>query len=209
MSDQQPLDRLAHLLTEALAPRWAAPVALGLVAWHSAPTRRAALGWTLAAAALSPSSPVMAFVDHQVRRGTITDIHVGQREQRAPVLVLAGLSTLAVAGLLRAVGAPPALIATLGTGLIALVVVLAITLAWKISLHVGVLAGLTVVLTQLLGPSMLALAPLVAAVAWSRVHLGAHTGPQVLAGGLVGALVTGTVFRPLLNALQQYDRRTS
>jgi membrane-associated phospholipid phosphatase len=68
------------------------------------------------------------------------------------------------------------------------VTALAITLVWKISLHAGVAASAAVCAGMLFGwwfaPVSVAL---VAAVAWSRVHLKDHTLAQVVVGSIVGA----------------------
>lgn len=184
-----PRDRLARALTEAFAPTPVAIVALSLIAWHSTESSGAAIRWALLAGVFAPVVP-RVYLAWQVRRGAVTDVHVHRREQRPRVLLISTLCVGAGVALLAALGAPPALIATLAAAMIGLGVALAITLVWKISLHVGILAGVVVALTQLVGPPMLALAPLVPAVAWARVQLRAHTPAQVLAGGAIGALVT-------------------
>jgi hypothetical protein len=65
---------------------------------------------------------------------------------------------------------------------------------WKLSVHAGVAAGTTLVLTLVFGPALLATAVMVAAVGWSRVRLRDHTTWQVVAGTAVGAVVSGVVF---------------
>ncbi len=192
--------RLARALTELLAPAPAAALTLSLIAWHSAETPGAALRWGLLAVVFAPAVPLF-YLLRQVRRGRVTDRHVRRREQRPRLLLISALCVGAGVALLTALGAPPALRATLAAAAIGLGVVLAITLVWQISLHVGILAGIVVALAQVLGPGLLALSPLVIAVAWSRVHLRAHTIGQVTAGGLVGAAVTAASFDPLLRLL--------
>ena len=61
-------------------------------------------------------------------------------------------------------------------------------------MHASVAAGTMVVLVLAFGPVLLATAVLVAAVGWSRVRLRDHTPSQVVAGTVIGALVTGLVF---------------
>lgn len=87
------------------------------------------------------------------------------------------------------------MIALIGSAAAALAVATAITLVWKISVHVGVVAGIIAVFTLLFGWQALVLAPLVALVAWARVALGDHTPAQTVAGGLLGALVGASTFR--------------
>jgi membrane-associated phospholipid phosphatase len=51
-----------------------------------------------------------------------------------------------------------------------------------------------VILAELYGPVMLVTSPLVLVVGWSRVRLHDHTPTQVVAGAVIGALVTGITF---------------
>jgi len=74
-----------------------------------------------------------------------------------------------------------------------------ITLRWKISLHVGVAAGVLTVFAILFGPGVLVAAPLIPVLGWARVTLGDHTPWQVVAGGFTGAVVSGAVFVAALN----------
>ncbi len=195
-----PRDRLARALTEILAPWSVAATALCLIAWHSAESPGAAIRWGLLALVFAPAAPLLYLI-RQVHRRAVTDRHVPRREQRPPVLIASGIFMGIGVALLAALGAPPALSATLGAAVIALGVALAVTLVWKISLHVGIVAGAVVALVQLIGPPMLALAPLVVAIAWARVHLRAHTPAQVLAGAAIGALTTAVSLGPLLDAV--------
>ena len=109
-------------------------------------------------------------------------------------MLLALASGLAGAALFAMLGAPPALVALMIAGVSGIGVALLITLRWKISVHVGALAGIIVVCTILIGPQALIVAPLVPLVAWARVELGAHTPAQAIAGGVIGALVSGAAY---------------
>jgi len=66
-----------------------------------------------------------------------------------------------------------------------LIVSLAVTIFWKVSIHTVVVAGAVVVLAFVFGPT----APAVALIAWSRVELGDHRPAQVVVGGAFGAVV--------------------
>ena len=65
------------------------------------------------------------------------------------------------------------------------------------SIHSAVAAGSLVILALTFGPRLLVAAPLLAVVGWSRVRLRDHTVAQVLAGGVLGALIAGVVFGQL------------
>jgi hypothetical protein len=188
--------RLARLVTEALAPAPVIAALLLAVAWHSAATPGEALKWALIAAAFCSLLP-MLYILRGVRRGRLTDHHVRlRRQRRGPLLVAVG-SVLIGLTLLVVAGAPRDVVALVGAGAVGLFVVVAITLVWKISVHVAVAAGGVVVLALVYGSALLALAPLVALCAWTRVAVRDHTPAQVVAGAAVGALVAGVAF-PLL-----------
>ena len=181
--------RIARLVTDLLAPSQIAALMLGLIAWRSAETAAGAIVWGGVAVLFAAVLP-FAYLLRRVRRRAVTDLHVRRREQR-PRILLVGLAGVLVAfGLLLGLGAPPLLVAAVGSGAFALAVLLAITLVWKISIHVGVVTGAAIVLILMFGPLMVLAAPLVHLVAWSRVAVGDHTPAQAIGGGLVGAAIT-------------------
>lgn len=136
----------------------------------------------------------LAFVVLQVRRGKLTDHHISLRSQRRVPLLLAGLGVFVTLVYLVLIGASRNLIAAVLAGLAGLLVTLAITQVWKVSLHVATLAGAVTVLALAFGLRLLPLAILVPLVAWSRVRLGDHTAAQVSVGAVVGAVVSAAVF---------------
>ncbi len=143
-----------------------------------------------------------AFLVGQVRRGRVTDIHVRRREQRLPIILIFLAAWLFLIALLATLGAPHELIALIGAGMATLVVIGAITLRWKISLHVGVAAGVLTVFTLLFSLGMLALVPLLPLIGWARIELRDHTFFQVFAGALVGSVVSGGAFMIALTLMQ-------
>lgn len=124
------------------------------------------------------------------RRGTVTDHHVGVREQRAPILVASAVSLGIGAVLLRFMGAPAGLFGDIGGVFIGLVLCLLANLVWKLSVHAAVVAYIALALlapVPAVGPALALL--LASAVGWSRIRLGDHTPAQVLAGHAVGCVV--------------------
>jgi len=184
---------VARMLTEIFAPAPVGIVALVVVAWRFSPTLGEAMQW-LGVSALFVVILPFAFLIAQVRRGRVTDIHVRRREQRLPIILVFLGSWLVLIALLATLGAPHELIALIGAGMATLVVIGAITLRWKISLHVGVASGVLTVFTLLFGPGMLALVPLLPLIGWARIELRDHTFFQVFAGALIGSVVSGSAF---------------
>lgn len=181
--------RLARLVTDLLAPSPIAAAMLGLIAWRSAETAAGAIVWGGVAVLVAAVLP-FAYLLRGVRRRAVTDLHVRRREQRPRILLVGLICALAAFGLLLGLGAPPLLVAAVGSGAFAVAVLLAITLVWKISIHVGVVTGAAIVLVLMFGPVLSLAAALIPLVAWSRVAVGDHTPAQVVGGGLAGAAIT-------------------
>lgn len=188
--------RLARLITELLAPANLVFALLVLVAWHSATSTPARLAWGLGAAVFAGALP-LAYLLHGARQGRWQDHHVGEREKRpAAILVILG-SVLTGTALMLATGAPRELVALLVAMIAGLLVTLAVTLVWKISVHAAVAAGTVVILALVFGSALNALWALAALVCWSRVALRDHTLAQVLGGTVAGATVAFAVFQLL------------
>lgn len=185
--------RLARGLTEALAPAVLAALLPVVIGVHAGRTALSGLLWGLLAGTFCSIIPY-AMVLRGVRRGTLSDHHIGVREQRTRPLVLGLFSVLAGLAVLITFGAPRELVALIVASFAGGVVATAINRFWKSSVHAGVAAGSSVVLVLVFGPALLATSLLVAAVGWSRVRLRDHTVAQVVAGAAIGAAVAGVVF---------------
>lgn len=188
-----PEPRLARLVTEALAPTHLVIALLLLVAWHSAPTTATRLAWGLGAAAFAGALP-LAYLLRGVRQGRWQDHHVGEREKRPAVILVILGSVLTGTALMIATGAPQELVALLIAMIAGLLVTLAVTVVWKISVHAAVAGGTVVILALVFGPALNALWAGVALVGWSRTALHDHTAAQVLGGTAAGGLLALVVF---------------
>ncbi|MFC4144750.1 phosphatase PAP2 family protein [Micromonospora mangrovi] len=165
-----------------------------IIALHStAPAVVTGLGWALLAILFCSVVPY-AVIWVGVRRGRLTDHHIGVREQRRMPLVYGLLSVLVGLSVLILAGAPQPLIAMVVVMLAVLLVVTAINQAWKLSAHSAVAAGSVSVLIIVFGPALSPSLAIVALVCWSRVRLRDHTIGQVVAGSLAGTLVAVPTF---------------
>lgn len=124
-----------------------------------------------------------------VRLGKVTDHHVSNRKQRAPVLLMALGSVGAGLVVLGAVGAPQSVVVMVLAIVAGIVVLAAVSPFWKMSGHAAAVSSSAVISVLMLGPAWLPLLLLIPAVGWSRVVLRAHTRAQVVAGSLFGGLV--------------------
>ncbi|MEV4491083.1 phosphatase PAP2 family protein [Micromonospora coxensis] len=190
-----PATRLARLVTELTAPAVLVSVLTLVVGWQAARGAHG-LAWGLLATLFASGIP-FAYILGGVRRGRLTDHHVGVREQRRVPLLFGLASAAAGLALLAALGAPRPVVALVAAGVVGLVVAVVVSHWWKMSIHTAVAAGAVVVLALTFGSRLLAVAALPVLAGWSRVRLRAHTVPQVVVGGIVGAAVAGLVFAAL------------
>lgn len=188
--------RTARALTEVGAPAVLLGVLPVVLSLATADTVAGGVTWAVVTALFFAVIP-FGWVLAGVRRGRLTDHHIGRRSQRrGPLLV--GLGCMVTGWVVALVGhAPSTLVAYLSTVLLEAAAAVAVTLVWKISLHSWIAALGATALVVVFGPWALLTAPLVAAVGWSRVRLGDHTPAQVAAGLAAGVLVTAALF-PLL-----------
>ncbi len=196
LADARPQSGRVHLaraVTESLAPANLVIGQLILVAWHSADSTAARLTWGLAAAAFAGVLP-LGFLLLGARQGRWEDHHVGEREKRPVVMLVILGSVLVGTALMIALGAPRELVALLVAMVLGLLVTLAVTLVWKISIHAAVAAGTVVILSLVFGPVLNVLWLVAALIGWSRVELRDHNPAQVLGGFAAGGTVAYVVF---------------
>jgi membrane-associated phospholipid phosphatase len=88
------------------------------------------------------------------------------------------------------VSAPAAVTALMACYFVNGLVLMIITLKWKISIHASGITGPFTALVYILGGVMLPLLLVVIPVAWARVELKAHTVMQVAVGAVLSCLLT-------------------
>ncbi|MFC7847982.1 phosphatase PAP2 family protein [Arthrobacter sp. NPDC057388] len=181
-------NRVARVISEALQP----PITVALLLLLSPAMEPGFPGtvWFGAVAVLFVCVLPLAAVVLLVRLGKVTDHHVSDRRQRAPVLAMSVVSLLAGLAVLMAINAPYSVIVVVLAIVGGVVVLAVISLFWKISGHAGAIALTAIISVLILGVQWLPLLLLIPAVGWSRVVLRAHTVAQVVAGALVGGGVT-------------------
>jgi hypothetical protein len=189
--------RLARVVTEVLSPA-VIVVALPLaVAWHTTGYRIApTLGWGLLVALFYSVIPMVIMV-RGARRGRWDGHWVRERERRMVPFLLCLVSTVAGLAIMLVGGAPQPVIALSWSMIATLLVVLAITRWWKVSVHATVAGGAIATIVLLYGPWYLLFVAGLVLVCWSRVAVTDHTVAQVVVGALLGPIVGGVVFLAL------------
>lgn len=125
-----------------------------------------------------------------VRRGIIPDIYASIRETRTEPFLWAMASYLLGVTVLLYLNAPIAVTALMACYFGNAVIMLLITLKWKISIHaVGVSGPITALVFEL-GTKMIPLFFILFPVAWARVELEAHNKLQVAAGAVLSSVLT-------------------
>ncbi|HEX5543322.1 MAG TPA: phosphatase PAP2 family protein [Micromonospora sp.] len=187
------VSRLARAVTEVFAPAVLAAVMPLIIAVDAASSWAAGLGWGLLAVLFSSAIPY-GIIHLGVRRGTLTDHHIGVREQRRKPLIYGLLSVLAGLTALIVLDAPRPLTAMVLVMFAVLLTVTLISQVWKLSAHAAVSAGAASVLIAVFGPALAATFVVVALIGCSRVRLGDHTAGQVIAGAVAGTLIATPTF---------------
>jgi hypothetical protein len=186
--------RLATIVTEMFGPAIIVVLLSLAVAWHATGYRVGpTIAWGLVVAVCSSVVP-MVFIVSGARKGRWDGHHVRNREGRLIPLTLCGVFTAAGLAILIIGHAPRDLIALDVAMLGTLIVCLAITQAWKVSIHTAVLGGAVLTVILLYGAWLSVFELAVVLVAWSRVQLSDHTVAQTIAGALVGPIVGGALF---------------
>ncbi len=138
--------------------------------------------------------PVM-YIAWNVRRGHISDLHMRVRRERIrPLIVTIVCTGLALFALILT-GAPPLMPLFALFTLLQIALLTLITIVWQISFHTMSISGAVIAAGALYGAApAVALAPLVILVGGARLKLRRHTMAQLIAGALVGAVMTTLLF---------------
>lgn len=176
------VDRSARCISHLLCPPCVATA--GIV--FAAAVQPSAKGWLCAGAylVLAILGPLLALF-WLLRRGRVSDLDVTLREERLMPFIAALCGAVAACGSLYLLNAPGLLMHVALAHTAVFCIVFVVTMYWKISVHSAGVAGVATLVATVLGTQTVAFVPLVL-VAWSRVYLGRHTFPQVVAGGLLG-----------------------
>jgi membrane-associated phospholipid phosphatase len=124
------------------------------------------------------------------RRGTIPDLWASQRETRAIPFTGAIFSYLVGTAALIDVRSPVIITSLMLCYLGNTLIMMLISLRWKISVHASGISGPATALIYALGMTAFPILLLVVPVGWARITLKAHTLTQVAAGALLTILTT-------------------
>lgn len=176
-----------------MSPAVLAGAVLMIAGWVD--SRGWGLLWAAVTAAVLLGLP-MAVLIYLSHRGVVDSRYVRRREHRFPVY--GSVSVLIVAMLALhyflgpTLGIPLSVTLTAMFLLLGVVILMAITLVWKVSAHTAMAATFAVAVPMLLGGWLIAVTWIVpVAVAWSRVRTRDHTYWQAVVGIWIGLLIGG------------------
>lgn len=140
----------------------------------------------------------MAIVLHYSLKFNNKDGDIERREDRAKPLLAGVLCYLTCLAILYVLNGMDLLTVMLICYMVSTALVGAVSLRWKISIHTTGVTGPSIGLAVAYPPYGGLLILLLPIVAWSRYVQRKHTPLQLLAGAVLGAAVTLTIFRLLL-----------
>ena len=179
--------KIARFISAALnAPLIALLTFIPLIISQSPPNTSQLILITAMFGAILPLSSTY----YLVRKGIIPDIYASDRNTRTEPFLWAMASYLLGVTVLIYVEAPLVVTAMMACYFVNAIIMLGITLKWKISIHaVGVMGPVTALVWEL-GTKMTPFLLLIIPVAWARVELKAHDKKQVAAGAILSSLLT-------------------
>ncbi len=121
------------------------------------------------------------------RAGKVDGRFVADRSQRMPILLATLVVVIAGAVAVVLLQAPSSLVRLSVAAVAALMIVMVITLRWKISIHATIAAFFAGLQVALFGPIGLIAMLIPLLVVWARYRLRAHTAGQLIAGLALGA----------------------
>ena len=184
--------RIAHFLSNIFSPVAISVPLVFLIAFYHAPSIVTALLYALLVLLFLTLGPTI-YILVGVRLGRFTDADVSVRSQRFGPFLFGIISAFIGLAILVFMHGPKNLQTLLLITVVSGIVMLIITMWWKISMHASSLAGAVTLLTAFYGPFMLFVFVPLIAVCWSRVVLHRHTVGQVVAGSLVSIALTSLV----------------
>jgi hypothetical protein len=185
-----PADRLAHAVSAVMNPGYVALPTFLALAVATAPTVWAGVGWWVVTT-LGISVAPLLYVALGVRSGRFADHHLSVREQCLVPFVVGLASAAEALGILLAWHASRALLATVASVVIGVVIAMAIThgACWKVSLHLACIL-------ELMGSGffcleVLVVLPLLIVPATRTIGLGLAAGFAITCGYLAFLTATG------------------
>jgi membrane-associated phospholipid phosphatase len=182
----------ARFISTVLSP---AVVALPFIVLMALPNKNQNLFLSVLITIFFLSVGPMIYILFGVITGKFTDLDVSIRSQRVGPFLFGIASTLIGYVVLNLTNGQKNLETLLLLVAVSGLIMMFITLWWKISMHASALSAAITALTLVYGLIVLPAYLLVILVSWSRVRLHRHTLSQVIAGSIVGVALSWVLLK--------------
>ncbi len=182
------LHRFASLISWVISPIVVAPAAYFIIVFSGFQDDPARWNYLLVLFLSSTIVPMLLIYGLK-KIGKVSDYNITFREQRfLPLLVMVGVNLLGYE-VMQQLGSPRIFTGIVLFNAVNMVLILLITLQWKISIHLLTLSASIALLSIQYGAVACWFFLLVPVLMWSRIYLRAHTFMQTLVGSVIGFLV--------------------
>ena len=186
--------RIARQVSNILAPATVSVPMMILIALYKASSILSALAYAGLALFFMSIGP-FAYILIGVRLGKLSDVDVSKRTERVGPFIFGLISICLGWFALVLTHGPAPLISTVIVTAISGLIMMIITLWWKISLHASTVGAAATILTIFYGAVMLPAFALLVLVGWSRIVLRRHTLSQVIAGSLLSIVLSTLILK--------------
>jgi len=189
---------IAKIISNILHPYVVFPLMVVLVAYQVSSVPEAWGKWMVTALLPAYLLPLLYMQTRVTILARTTGTQVTHRsffrEQPNEMLLLACLFGIPSTTILYFLGSPLGIIATMvGVAATTLLIAL-VNRVYRASFHLALLTSMLMPLVIILALPSLAIAPFILLLGLSRYHLGEHTPTQLVAGFLIGLVVSGAIF---------------
>ena len=182
------LNRFANIVSWVISPVVVAPAVYVAIVMLGYGNDAKSISYLIVLFSASTLAPIL-LISGLKKTGRISDYNITFREQRfLPLLVLVAVNALGYE-FMKQLHPPRLLTGILLFNAVNTVLILLITLQWKISIHLFTFTSSVALLFMQFGVAALWLLLLVPLLMWSRIVLKAHNFMQTLIGGIVGFTV--------------------
>ena len=186
-------DRLAKIISAGLSPFLLVPVFVLIITARFSQDLSRFFIYLIICFVFSTVIPFLNVL-FLVRAKKITDIHVAVREERIEPFLVGILSIILGTLILWRIEAPREIVALGAVFALNGVIFFIITLYWKISMHLSILAAVLTSLAVLIHPAYAAGVILFPPLIWARIQRQRHNIYQGIFGALLAALGTFALF---------------
>lgn len=189
---------IAKITSDILHPYVVFPLVVALVVYQVSSVPEVWIKWMFATLLPAYAFPLLYMQTRVTIVARTTGTQVTHRsffrEQPNELLLLACLFGIPSTLILYFLGSPAGILATMVGVAMTSVLIALVNRLYRASLHLALFTSIVVSLYVISGLSPLIMMPLMLLLGLSRYYLGEHTPMQLVAGFLIGLVVSGAVF---------------